>query len=69
MSPSAEHERIKETVTLLINIVAEETNTNMEGFGSTTFRREDMARDFEPNVCFYMTAYHPRRSASCRRLP
>lgn len=54
MSPSAEHERIKETVTLLINIVAEETNTNVEGFGSTTFRREDIARGFEPDTCFYI---------------
>jgi Uma2 family endonuclease len=54
MSPSAEHERVKETVTLLINIVAEETNTNVEGFGSTTFRREDIGRGFEPDACFYI---------------
>jgi Uma2 family endonuclease len=54
MSPSAEHEQIKETVTLLVNIVAEETSTNVEGFGSTTFRREDIARGFEPDACFYI---------------
>jgi Uma2 family endonuclease len=46
MSPSAEHEQIKETVTLLVNMVAEETHLNLEGFGSTTFSREDMARGF-----------------------
>lgn len=34
MSPSAEHEQIKETVSLLINIVAEEMGINAEGFGS-----------------------------------
>jgi Uma2 family endonuclease len=56
MSPSAEHERLKETVTLLINIVAEEIGINAEGFGSTTFRREDLARGFEPDTCFYIAS-------------
>jgi Uma2 family endonuclease len=54
MSPSAEHEQLKETVTLLVNIVAEEMQVNVEGFGSTTFRREDIARGFEPDACFYI---------------
>jgi Uma2 family endonuclease len=54
MSPSAEHEQLKETVTLLVNIVAEEMPINVEGFGSTTFRREDIARGFEPDACFYI---------------
>ncbi|WP_089721130.1 Uma2 family endonuclease [Candidatus Entotheonella palauensis] len=54
MSPSAEHEHIKETVALLINIVAEEMGINAEGFGSTTFRRRDLDRGFEPDACFYM---------------
>lgn len=54
MSPSAEHEQIKETITLLVNIVAEETEVNVEGFGSTTFRRQDIARGFEPDACFYI---------------
>jgi Uma2 family endonuclease len=54
MSPSAEHEQLKETVTLLVNIVAEEKSINAEGFGSTTFRRADLARGFEPDACFYI---------------
>lgn len=54
MSPSAEHEQLKETVSLLINIVAEEMDLNAEGFGSTTFRRQDIDRGFEPDVCFYV---------------
>ena len=54
MSPSAEHEQLKETLTLLINIVAEEMHLNVEGFGSTTFRRQDIARGFEPDACFYI---------------
>lgn len=54
MSPSAEHEQLKETVALLINVVAEEMAINAEGFGSTTFRRQDIERGFEPDACFYM---------------
>jgi Uma2 family endonuclease len=54
MSPSAEHEQLKETVTLLVNIIAEEKGINAEGFGSTTFRRADLARGFEPDACFYI---------------
>ncbi len=54
MSPSAEHEQLKETISLLINIVAEELGINAEGFGSTTFRRQDLGRGFEPDACFYV---------------
>jgi Uma2 family endonuclease len=54
MSPSAEHERLKETATLLVNIVAEELRINVEAFGSTTFRRLDVGRGFEADSCFYV---------------
>lgn len=54
VSPSAEHEHLKEMATLLVNIAAEEMSVNVEGFGSTTFRREDLARGFEPDACFYV---------------
>jgi Uma2 family endonuclease len=54
MSPSAEHERLKETTTLLVNIVAEELRINVEAFGSTTFRRLDVGRGFEADSCFYI---------------
>ena len=54
MSPSAEHEQLKETVTLLVNIAAEEMGINLQGFGSTTFRRADLDRGFEPDACFYI---------------
>ena len=56
MSPSAEHEQIAEAVTLLVNIVAEEFGVNAKGFGSTTFRRQDLDHGFEPDACFYVTA-------------
>ena len=53
MSPSMGHEQLKEKVALLVNIVAEEMGINVEGFGSTTFRRKDLERGFEPDACFY----------------
>jgi Uma2 family endonuclease len=34
--------------------VAEELDIDIRGFGSTTFRREDLARGFEPDSCFYI---------------
>lgn len=54
MRPAAEHERIKETITLLVNVVAEEMGINAEGFGSTTFRHQDRTRGFESDACFYL---------------
>lgn len=54
MSPSPEHEQLKDVVVLLVNVVAEEMSINAEGFGSTTFRREDLERGFEPDGCFYI---------------
>jgi Uma2 family endonuclease len=54
MSPSAEHEEIKDIVTLLVNIWAPEQGLDIRSFGSTTFRREDLDRGFEPDACFYI---------------
>lgn len=53
MSPSSEHEQLKHAVAQLVDIVAEEKQISLKGFGSTTFRREDIARGFEPDACFY----------------
>jgi Uma2 family endonuclease len=54
MSPSAEHEELSHMITLLVNVIAEELDIDVRGFGSTTFRREDLARGFEPDSCFYI---------------
>lgn len=54
MSPSSEHEQLKDEITSLVNVVAEEMNIDVHGPGSTTFRREDLARGFEPDSCFYV---------------
>jgi Uma2 family endonuclease len=54
MSPSAEHEELKHMVALFVEVIAEEMNINVRGLGSTTFRREDLQRGFEPDACFYV---------------
>src|SRR5580704_7067407 len=54
MSPSPEHEKLKEFVTLLVNVWAEELGIDLMALGSTTFRREYLRRGFEPDSCFYI---------------
>src|SRR5579885_1128764 len=53
-SPSAEHEKCNRTIALFVEILAEELKIDIEDFGSTTFRRSDLARGFEPDSCFYI---------------
>ena len=53
VSPSAEHDRISRVVAALVELLAEEADTDVENVGSTTFKREDLSRGFEPDECFY----------------
>lgn len=50
---SAQHERDSDILTLLVNVFAEELGIDIASFGSTTFRRKDLERGFEPDGCFY----------------
>ena len=52
--PSGEHERYNRAVALLVEVLAEELNIDVDNLGSTTFRREDIERGFEPDSCFYI---------------
>jgi Uma2 family endonuclease len=54
MSPSSEHESIAYFVGLLVAVLAEEMRVNVYGVGSTTYRRGDIGRGFEPDSCFYI---------------
>jgi Uma2 family endonuclease len=54
MSPSSEHEECNDVIKLLVYILSEEWDINARGFGSTTFRREDVNRGVEPDSCFYI---------------
>ncbi len=51
---SAKHEEPNRTLALLVEIVAEEFRINVRNLGSTTFKREDIERGFEPDSCFYI---------------
>lgn len=54
MSPTPEHERLNRTIHLIVEIVAAELDMRVQFLGSTTFRREDRDRGFEPDSCFYV---------------
>lgn len=54
MSPSAVHERFNRLIALLVEVLAEELGVEIDNLGSTTFRREDLQRGFEPDSCFYV---------------
>ena len=51
---SARHERPNRALALLVEMFAEEKNIEVENLGSTTFKREDVDRGFEPDSCFYV---------------
>lgn len=54
MSPNPEHEVTNRRIAQLVLAIAEEMGLEAEDFGSTTFRREDLERGFEPDSCFYI---------------
>jgi Uma2 family endonuclease len=54
MSPSSEHEGVAYFVGLLVAVFAEEMRVNAYGVGSTTYRRGDFGRGFEPDASFYI---------------
>lgn len=53
--PSLRHEKLKHIIATFVELLAGERNIDIEGAGSTTFRRQDLARGFEPDACFYIT--------------
>jgi Uma2 family endonuclease len=63
---SYEHEKITEMLVLLINAVTEEWGIDIEGAGSTTFQRKDLAKGFEPDACYYIR--DPERVRGKKRL-
>src|SRR5215813_1491500 len=54
MSPSAEHEEYNRTISMLVEVVAEELSIDIRNLGSTTFKRDDLLRGTEPDSCFYI---------------
>jgi Uma2 family endonuclease len=54
MSPTTKHERYNRTIALLIEILVEELGIDVASLGSSTFKRGDLKRGFEPDSCFYI---------------
>jgi len=61
MSPSSEHESVGYFVSLLVAVLAEEMGVNAYGVGSTTYKRGDLGRGFEPDASFYIANEEPVR--------
>lgn len=64
--PSYEHEEINRLINDLLVVVAMEWHIDYCNAGSTTFRREDLERGFEPDSCFYIQ--HARQIAGKKHL-
>jgi Uma2 family endonuclease len=54
MSPSVEHEELKEVVAMIADIAAEEWGVEFIRLGSATFRRRDLKQGAEPDCCSYI---------------
>ncbi len=65
MSPSPEHEKLNRRIAQLVLAVADELGVEVEDLGSTTFRREDLERGFEPDSCFYIQNEEKVRGTNC----
>ncbi len=54
MSPTQRHEMYKEMILRLTDVIADELDCDLDSFGSTTFRQEQMDKGAEPDTCFYI---------------
>ncbi|MBM0740417.1 Uma2 family endonuclease [Phormidium sp. CLA17] len=52
--PSPKHEKAKVLIGDMVKILLEELDLNNECFGSSTFKRQEMAKGIEPDDCFYI---------------
>ena len=51
---SFKHETVNRTLAHLVSMIAEELQIDTISAGSTTFKRQDLAKGFEPDSCFYI---------------
>ena len=54
MRPSSEHEEYKQALTMLVEMLADGLGVDIRNLGSTTFKRSQLERGFEADVCFYV---------------
>ncbi len=55
VSPSFEHETVADIIASLVKELAVELEIDVVGAGSTTFKRGDVSRGFEPDASFYFS--------------
>ncbi len=55
MTLSPLHEKVKKILARLIEAYADSNEIDVEGFGSTTFCREELQRGLEPDECYYVS--------------
>jgi Uma2 family endonuclease len=54
VSPSTKHEKCKEFILRVADVLASELGTDLESFGSTTFKQQGLQQGAEPDTCFYV---------------
>jgi Uma2 family endonuclease len=54
MAPSLSHEHTNRVLAMIVEAVALLRDLDLYPAGSTTFTREDLARGFEPDSCYYI---------------
>lgn len=54
LSPLPIHEKWKQLIGRLIEVLAEERNIPISAYGSTTWQRQDLARGLEADQCYYI---------------
>lgn len=54
MSNSRQHETDNRKLVRLVEMILLELETDFENAGSTTYKRKDMRKGFEPDSCFYI---------------
>jgi Uma2 family endonuclease len=53
MVVSSGHEQVNEKLKKIVDLVAEETGKDYCAAGSTTFKKPELLKGFEPDACFY----------------
>ncbi len=54
MAPSKLHENVKRLIGRMVEVFTEELDIDMASASSTTFKREDLDRGFEPDESYYL---------------
>jgi len=54
MVPLPPHERYKSRLSRMVEVMTEETETEIASLGSTTWSRQDLQTGLEPDACYYI---------------